>query len=280
METRLRITYYTDPLCSWSWAMEPSWRRLRYAYGPQLEWRYKMGGLVADAATFDDPVNSVHRPAQWAPQWYEVAEKTDMPLDEKLWLENPPDSSYPACVAVKAAQRQGPDRGEHCLRRLREAAMLERRNLAEPQVLEQLVGEAAGVDADRYLADRDGPARRDFKEDLRDIRYRQFGRYPTLLLEPGNLLIVGWRPFDVLRRAVERVAPGIEPVRDAGHPVRMVEAWHSSTAPEVAAMCGLEADTARELLDEAVESGRLLRRETTATEPIYDAVDPVEYGLE
>ena len=25
----LSIEYYTDPLCCWSWAFEPQWRRLR-----------------------------------------------------------------------------------------------------------------------------------------------------------------------------------------------------------------------------------------------------------
>ncbi len=125
MSSRVYVTYYTDPLCSWSWAMEPGWRRLRYAFGDQVQWRYKMGGLVADATEFEDPVNSVHRPAQWAPQWFEVAKKTGIPVDEKLWLDGAPESSYPACVAVKAVQRQGPDRAERYLRRLREAAMLQ-----------------------------------------------------------------------------------------------------------------------------------------------------------
>jgi len=63
-EGRVEIVYYTDPLCCWSWAFEPQWRRLQYKLRDKLSVRYCMGGLIADWKNFNDEVNSINRPAQ------------------------------------------------------------------------------------------------------------------------------------------------------------------------------------------------------------------------
>src|SRR4051812_28814571 len=60
----VELTYYTDPLCPWSWAMEPHWRRLRFEFGGRIAWRYVMGGMVKDWRSYRDEINSVHRPSQ------------------------------------------------------------------------------------------------------------------------------------------------------------------------------------------------------------------------
>src|SRR5579884_3121035 len=93
------VEYFTDPLCSWSWAFEAQWRRLRYESGERLDWRYRMGGLIADWRSYEDPLNDIRNPAQMAPQWYQIQELSGMPLDDRLWQIDPPASSYPACVA-------------------------------------------------------------------------------------------------------------------------------------------------------------------------------------
>jgi hypothetical protein len=69
-EDLVEITYYTDPLCCWSWAFEPQWRRLRYEYSGKIKWRYRMGGLLPDWSSFSDPMNDVSRPIQMGPFWY------------------------------------------------------------------------------------------------------------------------------------------------------------------------------------------------------------------
>ncbi len=84
----LFVEYYTDPLCSWCWAFEPQWRRFRYKYADQVCWHYRMGGLLADWRSYDDPFNDVHRPAQMGPQWLQVSELSGVPLDARLY----PDS--------------------------------------------------------------------------------------------------------------------------------------------------------------------------------------------
>ena len=156
MTPAIEVTYFTDPLCSWGWAFEAVWRRLRYELADRISWRYVLGGMIPDWQTFNDPLHSVHRPAQMGPSWYEVRHLTGMPIDEMIWIQDPPASSYPACVAVKAAGLQGAAVEEVYLRRLREGVMLERRNIARREVLVELFAEVSvggGGDGGRFRRD-------------------------------------------------------------------------------------------------------------------------------
>ena len=268
MTPDIEATYFTDPLCSWSWAFEAVWRRLRYELADRLSWRYALGGMIPDWQTFNDPLHSVHRPAQMGPSWYEVRHLTGMPIDEMIWLQDPPASSYPACVAVKAAARQGKAIEEAYLRRLREAVMLERRNVARREVLVELFDELPGElpddpppAGDRFRRDLVGKeALEAFREDLKDAGYREIGRFPALVLRGGNgraVLVVGYRPYPVFREALAAVAPDLEPARTATDPVAYALHWGSITAAEVAAAVERPAGEVAQALDAAVTAGRL-----------------------
>src|SRR5438309_9692359 len=91
---RVSITYYTDPLCCWSWALEPQWRKLRYLFQNAITWRYVTGGLLPGWNQFTDGLNSVSRPAQMGPIWMEAAHISGMPINNQVWIRNPPASSY------------------------------------------------------------------------------------------------------------------------------------------------------------------------------------------
>lgn len=233
MTPEIEITYYTDPLCSWSWAFEPVWRRLRYELGDRLAWRYRMGGMIPDWRRYADPLNDVAAPSHVGPQWLEVSRLSGMPIEPRIWHDDPPASSYPACLAVKAAELQGRNIGERYLRRAREAVMLEQRNVARRAVLFELAAELAAeerpappgaADADAAPDDGvpaaaaldlnafrraldDGTALAAFREDLRDVKYRDIGRFPTLVIRGSDghgVIVVGYRPYAVLRDAVQR----------------------------------------------------------------------------
>jgi predicted DsbA family dithiol-disulfide isomerase len=217
----VEVTYYTDPLCSWSWAMQPEWRRVREELGHRMAWRYRMGGMIADWASFRDPLNDVAVPAQMGPRWMEVSRLSGVPIDPHIWEEDPPASSYPACVAVKAAERQGQIQGERYLLRLREAVMRERRNIARREVLIDLANELAdesfeddAFDAEALVRDIDsGVALELFREDLQDASYRGIGRFPTMIMRAvgssEGVMVVGYRPYAMLRAALEYVAPAL-----------------------------------------------------------------------
>ena len=75
-----------------------------------------------------------------------------MPTDPRVWFDGPMSSSYPACMAVKAAAEQAADGGYAYLRALREGIFCHGRKL---DTTEALVEEArgAGLAVERFRVD-------------------------------------------------------------------------------------------------------------------------------
>jgi hypothetical protein len=112
-------------------------------FAADLSFAYVMGGL---ARTYEGG----HEGRIAA--WLDRAETSGMPLDPRLWIEGPIGSSYPACMAVKAAGEQGTEAEARYLRTLREGLMCFRRKL---DTTEALVEEArrARLDVERFRVD-------------------------------------------------------------------------------------------------------------------------------
>jgi putative protein-disulfide isomerase len=114
--------------------------------------------------------------------WLDVAAESGMPIDARIWSQNPISSTYPACQAVKAAAEQGPEAGDRYLRRVREGLFVERKKLDQ---VEALVGEAgpAGLDVDRFRIDLSSHAITEaFAADLDEVRSP-----PTEAAEAGKV---------------------------------------------------------------------------------------------
>jgi putative protein-disulfide isomerase len=141
-----RVRYYTDPACSWSWAAEPLVRRLFWDFGESLSFTWVMGGLARD-------YTSRRGVYEWLlGHWLEVAGETRMPIDPLLWKEGPIASTYPACMAVKAAQEQAGDGGYRYLRTVREGLLCFRRKLDTTEALVEAAREA-GLNVERFRID-------------------------------------------------------------------------------------------------------------------------------
>jgi len=115
-------------------------------FGDSLAFTWVMGGLARDytvkPGVFDWLVG----------HWLEVAAETRMPIDPLLWKEAPIASTYPACMAVKAAQDQATDGGYRYLRTLREGLLCFRRKLDTTEALVEAAREA-GLDVARFRID-------------------------------------------------------------------------------------------------------------------------------
>jgi predicted DsbA family dithiol-disulfide isomerase len=137
----VHVTYYSDPACPWSWAAEPGLRRLQAEFGASLRITYVMGGLARE----------FKRPLETMRHVLEAAEASGMPVDPRIWLDAPPRSSYPACLAVKAAAEQELD-GPY-LRVVREGMMCGRRALDTPDALTDAARQVPGLNVERFAID-------------------------------------------------------------------------------------------------------------------------------
>jgi putative protein-disulfide isomerase len=163
-----------------------------------------------------------------------------MPVDPRLWAEAPPTSSYPACMAVKAAAEQGPEAAGRYLRAVREGLFCFRRKL---DGVEALVEEArgAGLDAARFRVDLESNAIVEaFGADLEATRGEGL-TLPTLRFEDGPpasdwheaALAAGAQPADgpapdvlsALGRVGRMATAEVEAVCDLPGPRASAELW-------------------------------------------------------
>ncbi|WP_207513928.1 DsbA family oxidoreductase [Longitalea luteola] len=205
------IVYYTDPLCCWSWALEPQLERLEKDWPGTINWRYCMGGLLPGWQHYFDQQNSIQRPAQMGPLWMHASEVMEVPIAHRIWVDDPPASSYPACIAVKCAALQSAEAGRLYLYHVRKAVMFHSLNIARPEVLLQVARCIAVMNKQFSFEQFEEDMKTDrgleaFRKDLQEVKYRGINRFPTLLIKrpaaPGGLLVTGFRPAETLLHIV------------------------------------------------------------------------------
>ena len=125
---KIKMVYFTDPICSSCWGIEPQLRKLKLEYGEHLEVEYRMGGLLPD---WNYNSGGISKPSDVAHHWDEVSEHYDMPIDGNLWLEDPLPSSYPPSIAYKAAEMQNIEKAYLFMREIREMVFLKKKNIAK-----------------------------------------------------------------------------------------------------------------------------------------------------
>lgn len=213
---KVEILSFSDPFCSWCWAMEPVLYRLKEKYRDQLRLRPVMGGLVPDMSQFLDARNGISSTADVAPHWEQVAEHTGQPIDGSFMRSNtdPHWGSWPACIAVKAASLQGDALGETYLRRMRRAVQAEGRNGSDPVVYEAIAEEIPGLDLARFRKSlADGSAERAFQADLAVCGQVGVRSFPTFLFvrsdspESRPILLGGARDLGTFEEVLRRLAP-------------------------------------------------------------------------
>lgn len=215
--------YFTDPFCPWSWAAEGARRRLAWEFEGAAEVTFVLGGL-ARTVTPD-------RARELAVATVDVMDDAGVPADPRLWLEHPPSSSYPACIAVHAVSEQADP--EPYLRRLREAVMLERRRMDNADALMDAARETGGLDLDRLRIDLGSHALLErFGEDLERARGV---RLPTIRFGDGDP-VSSWRWEDWRAAAAAAGAAATAPPPTVEAALRR---FGSMTTAEVATVCDL-----------------------------------------
>jgi putative protein-disulfide isomerase len=228
------VHYFTDPACPISWGNDPTIRRLIVEFGVELDWRLVMGGLARDYKGHEKGA---------LVRWVEDAAEIEMPVDPLLWKDGPISSTYPACIAVKAAGEQGVDAGARYLRVLREGLLCFRRKLDS---LEPFVEEArrARLEVERFRVDATSHAMVEaFAADLELTRQVPPGsprpdRVPFPTLRIGDRWFFGRTPYEELSAAA--VSEGATRV-EAG-PISVDAAFarfERLAAKEVEVLCGL-----------------------------------------
>lgn len=202
----IKIEYYTDPICSSCWGIEPQLRKLKLEYGDYFEIEYKMGGLLKD---WSYNSGGISKPSDVAHHWDEVSKIYKMPIDGNVWLTDPLDSSYPPSIAFKAAQMQDKLKAIVFLRLIREMVFMDNLNITKWEFIEQAALKA-GLDPVQLKKDYENSAKIEFQNDLSDCRKSGVRGFPTLFFidSAGNKTTVyGFRPYEQFENAILKAFP-------------------------------------------------------------------------
>jgi len=230
----VRVLCISDPACAWSWASEPGVHMLRRKFGENLRFTFVMAGLARQFDAGSGQARSA----------LDASAASGMPVDARLWLELPPRSTYPACMAVVAAREQGEQAAARLLRELREGLMAFRRRLDTTEALVE-AARTAGLDAERFRIDLASSATVEaLGSDLeRAAQLAEGPRSPTFVFESEvaeQVVVRGLVPPSELVAAATRAGaqPAGEPPPDA---IGAITRLGRLATAEVAAVCDLPA---------------------------------------
>ncbi len=252
----VKVIYFTDPICSACWGIEPQLRKLKLEYGDSVEVDYRMGGMLKDWSYNNGEIS---KPSDVAHHWDEVSAYYDMPIDGDVWLEDPLDSSFPASIAFKAAQMQNNEKAILYLREVREMVFVKKMNIAKWENLVQ-AAKNVGLDVEKFKADYEGQAKVLFEEDLKMAR--QFGvrGFPTLFFTDASgrtELVYGSKPYSAFEQTLLKLLPTATKQSYDKSWSSIFSKYNSLTAKEFSVLSGVSRNESENLLNELTRKQNL-----------------------
>ena len=261
MEKPLKVVYFTDPICSSCWGIEPQLRKLKLEYGNSIDIEYRMGGLLPD---WKYNSGGISKPSDVAHHWDEVSIYYDMPIDGDIWLEDPLESSYPPSIAFKAAELQDSEKAVLFLRELREMVFLQKKNIAKWEHIEAAAIKV-GLDTRQLKTDFNGKAKVLFQEDLKLAKDFGVRGFPTMYFmdHSGNKeIIYGTKPYAFYETAVLKLYPTAVKKEYKKEWQMLFSKYHSLTAKEFSELSGIYRNESEHVLDELVTQKKLSKLTT------------------
>jgi 2-polyprenyl-6-methoxyphenol hydroxylase-like FAD-dependent oxidoreductase/predicted DsbA family dithiol-disulfide isomerase len=258
----LQVLYFTDPVCSTCWIIQPLLRKLHLEYGSYLDIKYCMGGLLPSWEGYNK--GQIKQPSDAARHWEDVCRQHEIPLDGDIWFEDPLPSSYPPSIAFKAAQMQDTDKAILFLRRIKEMLFLEKKNIIKWEYLERAAFET-GLDSARLKRDFDGKAQELFKADLELASDLGIKVFPTLIFSDGKeqlARLAGYHAYERFENIILKLLPGAVKEPIIANPYKLFTTFFSMTDKEYSVLSEVSQEEAKRQLVSLYEEGVIEKHES------------------
>ncbi len=258
----IRILYFTDPICSTCWIIQPLLRKLKLEYDNYVDIEYHMGGLLPSWENYNSGI--IRKPTDAARLWEEVSVSHEMPIDGDIWLEDPLSSSYPPSIAFKSAQLQDTEKAIIFLRRIKEMVFLEKKNIIKWSFLEDAALNA-GLDAARLLRDMDDKGAELFKEDLKLAGELQVTVFPTLFFSNSSddkFILKGFQPYEKIEEIIYKLIPSVKKEEINTDPENLFTHFTTMTEKEFAFLSNIPKESANKILNDLFNQGYLDKYES------------------
>ena len=257
----LTVRYFTDPICSTCWVIQPIWKKLNLEYGHYLDIQYIMGGLLP---SWKDCKGKIMSPSDAAIHWKEVSDSYKMPIDSDVWIEDPLSSSFPPSIAFKAAQLQDEHLALLFLRRIREMIFLEKKNIMKWIFLEMAAVET-GLDIPRFRTDYAGEGKTRFDRDLEMARAMDVNSFPTLFFsdQAGHeIRLKGYQHYQDFERVILQLLPFAKKAEIDRQPESLFRSYPTMVDAEFALLSNLMRKDARLVLQRLNQEGFIEKLES------------------
>jgi putative protein-disulfide isomerase len=256
----VKIIYFTDPICSSCWGIEPQLRKLKLEYGDSVEFDYRMGGLLPD---WGYNSGGISKPTDVAHHWDEMSAYYDMPIDGDIWLEDPLNSSFQPSIAFKAAQMQSKEKAVFFFRTLREMVFLQKKNITKWEHIEN-AAKIVELNIVQLKDDYENNARQLFQEDLNFKKKLGVRGFPSLFFvyENGKTeFIYGLKPYSTYEAVLESV-PNIIKNEYEKSWENLFSKYNTLTAKEFSELSGTSRSESENILNDLAANGKLEKQTT------------------
>lgn len=255
-EKQLKVIYFTDPICSSCWGIEPQLRKLKLEYGQNIKIDYRMGGLLPN---WSYNSGGISKPSDVAHHWDEVSIHYDMPIDGDVWLEDPLNSSYPPSIAFKAAQLQDKEKAVLFLREMREMVFLQKKNIAKWEHI-ATAAKNVGLNVEQLKTDFEGKAKTLFEEDLKLARELGVRGFPTMFFTDSSgqkEIVYGSKPYAFYEMAILKINPESAKTEYNKSWETLFAKYPTLTAREYSELSGTPRKESEQFLNDLSEKGKL-----------------------
>lgn len=252
IEKKVTIYYATDPICSHCWALEPVLNRFVEEYGHYFDLNIVMGGLLASWQGFSDGGNGIQKPSDVAQHWKEVGEHSRMPIDGSLWHTNPILSSYPPSRVYKVIQSKEGGKEHEFLRSARESVFAFNRNVAEEEILVDIVNQL-GMDGKQIVEEASLESAQDLlEEDFQMVARLGVRGFPSIVMvneENKGVKIVGARSLETYVQALQQmVSKDLQP-KELPTLEKALHAGQLRFSKEIEIMFNIERDAVQSFVE-------------------------------
>lgn len=214
---KLKITQYTDPMCVWCYAIEPSLRKINYLLKDKVEFENKLGLLIGDvtAAIGDDEFSEKRYEqlrSELKQHFQYTARKAGMPMSIKHMDERKKEdiTSLPMSVAYMAMKLTDENFADDYMRCMRQATHSYDIITSRYENLIELASDFP-IDMDefkKYL--ENGEALSLLKKDVEYCRSQGIQSFPTILMEYGDnkQYLYGYVEYDTFKNVIEKITHG------------------------------------------------------------------------
>lgn len=257
VDSKIEISYFTDPVCSTCWVVQPQLRKLSLKYGEYFEIKYLLGGLLPSWDELKGKMGRIRQPSDAADYWEEVSKSQKMPLSPDIWINSPLSSSFPPSISIKAAQMQNKLKAYQFHRRIKELLFLESKNITDIDLLLH-TAEEVGLDVIKLKEDMNLNAIKKFNEDLEYASELKIHTLPTFIFKNefgDEKILKGYQEYEVMEKAILDLNPLAVKNNTKRQPIELFNIYQSMTAHEFSYLLEINILEAENILINLEHSG-------------------------